>query len=148
MQADQTNTRLVQNKTIARQFVERLVAQNPETVVTLLADEWVDHSRGPGLPSGVDGAKAFFAMIWSAFPDLQITIEDVIAEGDKVVMRLRAAGVNHGSLMGMPATGKSATWSVMDIHRIVDGKLVEHWCNSDDLGMMQQLGLIPPPQGL
>jgi len=147
MQTSQTNPQLVQNKALAREFVERLVAQNSETLVTLLADHWIDHRMAPGLPSGRDGTKAFFALLWTAFPDLQLTIEDAIAEGDKVAMRLQAAGVNQGSLMGLPATGKYAAWSVMNIHRIVDGKLVEHWWNSDDLSMMQQLGLIPPPQG-
>lgn len=147
MEPDRTNIQLLQNKALARQFVERMVAQDAAAVVALLADNWVDHAAGPGIPPGIEGTKAFFALIWAAFPDLQITIEDMIAEGDKVVLRLRVAGANRGPLMGMPATGKHATWSVTDIHRIVDGKLVEHWSTSDDLGMMQQLGLIPPPQG-
>ncbi len=146
MQTTGVNTLSEQNKALARQFVEHMGAQNIEAAIALLGDAWVDHAVGPGIPLGIEGAKAFFAIIWAAFPELQVTIEDMIAEGDKVVTCLRVAGVNRGPLLGMPATGKHATWSVTAIYRVVDGKLVEHWANCDDLGMMQQLGLIPPPK--
>ena len=99
------------------------------------------------MPTGIEGAKVFFAMLIAAFPDLQTSIEELIAEGDKAVVRLKVEGTNTGPIMGMPATGKRATWSVIDIHRMVDGTFVEHWSTSDTLGMLQQLGLIPPPHG-
>ncbi len=134
-----------QNKSLARRFVERINARDIEGAFALAAAGWIDHAATPGSPAGVAGGKALFTMLAAAFPDLQTTIEDLIAEGDKVVARLHVTGTNRGSLLGMPATGKSVVISVIDIHRIVDGKFVEHWSNSDDLGMMQQLGLIPPP---
>ena len=138
-------TLIEQNKALARRFVERINAGDIEGAFALTAADWIDHAATPGSPAGVAGGKALFTMLVAAFPDLQTTIEDLIAEDDKVVARLHVAGANRGPLLGMPATGKTAAISVIDIHRIVDGKFVEHWSNSDDLGMMQQLGLIPPP---
>jgi predicted ester cyclase len=80
-----------------------------------------------------------------AFPDLHHTIEDMIAEGDRVVTRLTAEGSNTGQFYGMPATGKPVRVSEIAIFRIADGKIVEQWPQSDALGMMQQLGMIPTP---
>lgn len=136
---------LAQNKALARQFIEKINAQDLDGAFALLAPDWVNHTAGPGVPAGEEGAKAFFTMLFRAFPDLHTRIDDLIAEDDKVVARLNVTGTNNGSMMGMPATGKQVSISVTDIHRIGAGKFVEHWSNSDDLGMMQQLGLIPPP---
>jgi predicted ester cyclase len=81
-----------------------------------------------------------------AFPDLNITIEDQIAEGDKVVTRWVGRGTQQGELQGIPPTGKQATTSGIAIDRIVSGKLVETWDQFDALGMMQQLGVVPTPE--
>ena len=80
----------------------------------------------------------------TAFPDFHYTVEDEIAEGDKVVVRLTARGTQNGSFLGMPPSGKQATWSEIHIARMSSGKVVEHWVESDTLGMLQQLGVIPP----
>jgi steroid delta-isomerase-like uncharacterized protein len=137
---------LAQNKALTRQFVDRINAQDLAGAFALLAPGWVDHSAGLRVPAGEKGAKAFFATLFMAFPDMYTTVEDMIAEGDKVVTRLQVEATHTGAMLGAPATGKRTRISAIDIHRIVDGKFIEHWCNSDDLGMLQQLGLIPPPQ--
>jgi predicted ester cyclase len=84
-------------------------------------------------------------MFRTAFPDLHGTIEDQIAEGDKVVMRMTYRGTHQGELMGIPATGKPVTMTFISINRIAEGKIAEGWVNFDALGMMQQLGVIPVP---
>jgi steroid delta-isomerase-like uncharacterized protein len=84
--------------------------------------------------------KAYF----SAFPDLHITIDDLIAEGDKVVKVWTAHSTHKGEFMGIPATGKAIVVKGMEVFRIVDGKIAENWVIMDNLGMMQQLGVIPP----
>ncbi len=87
---------------------------------------------------------AFFTHLRAAFPDLHYTLEEpLLADGDKVVARARVRGTMQGAFLGMPATGKMATWTEIHSGRIVDGKLVEHWATSDQLGMLQQLGLAP-----
>jgi predicted ester cyclase len=91
----------------------------------------------------LDGGKSVFD---NALPDFHYTIEDVIGEGDKVAVRLSAQGTQTGEFGGIPATGKHATWSEMHIGRISNGMLTEHWGEIDNLGMLQQLGVIPSPQ--
>lgn len=85
------------------------------------------------------------AVFEAAFPSYQLIAEDMIAEGDKVVVRGTMQGTHKGNLMGIPPTGKQVTMPVIVIYRIADGKIVEHWINADQLGLMQQLGVVPPP---
>jgi Predicted ester cyclase len=89
--------------------------------------------------------KTFFAMLRGAFPDLHATVDDVIAEGDKVVQRTTAHGTMKGEFAGMPPSGKSATWQQIHILRFADGKEVEHWAVTDQLSMLQQLGFVEAP---
>jgi predicted ester cyclase len=92
-------------------------------------------------------AKQFAATYREAFPDLQTTIEDMVAEGDKVVVRFRGRGTHQGETEAFgPPTGKRMEMTGITINRVSDGKIVEAWTNSDALGMMQQLGLIPSPE--
>ena len=84
-------------------------------------------------------------MLRSAFPDLNATIEDMVAEGDKVAIRITWKGTQKGDFMGVPPTGKSVSFGVMDIVRVAEGKCVEHWGETDFMGLMQQLGAIPAP---
>jgi len=114
----------------------------------LLADDFVDHEELPGLEPGKDGVKGFFRMYIAAFPDLHMSLEDVLPSGDKVVARVRATGTHQGEFMGMPATGKSVDVQLVDIIRFGDDGLArEHWGVFDSMTMMQQLGAIPdgPP---
>ena len=133
------------NKVTARRWYEEVFnTGNVELINELFTPNFVDHDPVNPQP-GPQGVKQLVGMYRSAFPDLHITVEDYIAEGDKVVARFRAQGTNKGSFMGMPPTGKQATVSGIDILGFEQGKIVEHWGNRDDLGMLQQLGVIPAP---
>ncbi len=135
-----------ENKAIVRRFIEEVFNQrNVEAVDTYMASDYVDYVIPPGVPPTREGFKQFIGMFLAAFPDFYYTIEDEIAEGDKVVNRLTARGTQQGELQGIPATGKQATWSEIHIGRMAGGQLVEHWGSIDQLGMLQQLGVIPTP---
>ncbi|MEZ0285899.1 MAG: ester cyclase [Thermoleophilia bacterium] len=110
----------------------------------LLADDFVEHEESPGLAPTRDGVMDFFRMYVAAFPDLRMTPEDVLASGDKVVVRLRATGTHKGEFMGVPATGKSIDVQAIDIVRFGDDGLAhEHWGVFDAMTMMRQLGVVP-----
>ena len=135
-----------ENKMLVRQFYER--AWNEKDLAFVdenAASDYVDHTPGtpPGLPSGREGIKALMSAYFTAFPDIHLTIEDMLAEGDKVVTRWKSTGTFRGEMMGMAPTGKSATFTGISIDRVVNGKVVEGWTNFDMLGMLQQLGVIP-----
>jgi len=114
----------------------------------LLADDFIEHEETPGLAPTKAGVQDFFRMQLAAFPDIHMDAQDVIASGDKVVVRGRYTGTHRGDFMGMPATGKSIDVQLVDILRFGDDGLVrEHWGVMDALAMMQQLGVVPagPP---
>jgi steroid delta-isomerase-like uncharacterized protein len=135
-----------ENKAIDLRFFEEVVNNGELAIMDeLFAANFVDHSAAPGIAPDRDGLKQFFAMVHSAFPDFHSTLEDMFAEGDKVVQRFTARGTHKGDWMGIAPTGKQFTMPGMAIHRITDGKIVENWVNMDMLGMMQQLGVIPSP---
>lgn len=134
-----------QNKTLVREFEGLINARDLDTALTLFNPDFVDHTPPVGLPSGVEGMCAFFSMQFAAFPDGQVHSEDLIAEGDKVVHRMSGEGTHQGYFLGIPPTGKRVIWSFIDIWRIEDGLFAEHWVEADMMGVMQQLGLVPPP---
>ena len=134
------------NKALVRRFFQEFWDQrNPAAADEFIAVSHVDHTPGspPEFSSGLEGFKKFGMVYFTAYPDLQVTIEDQVADEQKAVTRWTARGTNTGSLFGMPATNKSATITGITIDRIVDGKIVETWTNFDNLGMLQQLGIIP-----
>lgn len=102
-----------------------------------------------GSPDAVDrdGWTSWFQGFRSAFPDARFTVEDMLAEGDRVAARLTMRGTHLGALNGIPATGRSVVVSGMSIERIAEGRIVEGWNENDALGMLQQLGVFPPPPG-
>lgn len=132
------------NKTLFTRFIgEVLNDKNVNAVDELMAANYIDHNPAPGVPSGTEGMKQLMSMFFSAFPDLHATIDVLVAEGDLVVGRMTNTGTHTGDFMGIPATGKKVSFTETHIVRIADGKAVEHWGNQDDMGMMQQLGVIP-----
>ena len=136
------------NKAIARRFLEEVFGQGKLAVADeIVAPDHVDHGPGalPGMPPGPEGSKLLVMGYRNAFPDIHFTIDEQIAEGDKVVTRWTAHATNTGELAGIPATGKSATVTGIGVDRIVIGKIVESWGLFDQFGMMQQLGVIPAP---
>jgi predicted ester cyclase len=138
------------NKETIRRFVDAVNEGNLDVLDDILASDFNDHQPlppglPPGLPRGRAGLKAFFNAQRAAFPDINVTIDDITADGDKVWDRLTVRGTNTGPLMGMPPTGKQVTCEVFDISRFAGDKVVEHWGVADNLGVMQQLGVVPAP---
>jgi steroid delta-isomerase-like uncharacterized protein len=132
------------NKTLVRRFVEEAQTRhNLAAVDEFMAPNFVDHSVPPGLPPDREGVKMQFAMFFNALPDLQAIIHDQVADDDKVVTRKTLRGTHRGDLLGIPPTGKIVSIEVIDILRVQDGKITDHWNNVDRLGLMQQLGVIP-----
>ena len=134
------------NKAIARRFLVEVFGQGKLAVADeIVAPEHVDRGPGalPGLPPGPEGAKLFVTVYRNAFPDVQFTIDEQIAEGDKVVTRWTATGTHKGELAGIPPTGKSSTVTGVTVDRVVAGKIVESRGFFDQFGMLQQLGVIP-----
>jgi len=134
------------NKAVVRRFYEEVMNQKKRAVLDEVFDlNVVDHFAPPGTPGGLEGARQTLGMFLTAFPDLHFTVEDLIAEGDKVVARATLSGTQQGTFMGIPATGKHVTIRGIEINRFEGGKSVEHWVEMDTLGLMQQLGVIPSP---
>ena len=135
-----------ENKAVVLRFLDEVFdGKNVEAAGKYVADDFVDHGAPPGTPPGLEGFKQMLTMFFNAFPDFRYTSEELIAEGDRVVSRGTFSGTHKGELMGIAPTGKQVQISEIHIARMVGGKLVEHWEASDQLGMMQQLGVIPPP---
>jgi len=111
----------------------------------ILATNFVDHSPQPGVAPTREGLKESLSALKTAFPDVRYTIDDAIVCGDQIVHRVSATGTMTGDLMGIPATGKRASWTEIHIARGVDGRLTEHWGLVDQLGMLVQLGVVPAP---
>ena len=135
-----------QNKALARQMVEVIFNQgNVSRVEEFLSPDFVEREElPPGMPQGREGVKQLTGMIRNAFPDFKATIEDMIAEGDKVACRWSATATHKGEFMGMPPTNKQVTITGLHIDRIAGGKIAETWNYSDMMGVMQQLGMKPP----
>lgn len=133
-----------QYKVAARRWMEKgFNAQNLDEFDRYFSPTLVNHELPPNMPPGREGTKMLASMFFSAYPNIQVTIEDLVAEGDKLVARWSARGTHQGELMGIPPTGKEVTITGIAIDRFEDGKSVEHWEIFDQLGMMQQLGVVP-----
>jgi steroid delta-isomerase-like uncharacterized protein len=134
-----------QNKNLERRLFDQVYNRGDFTVVDeLIARDYLGHSPTPGTENrGRESFKQFYATLRQAFPDLRFTIEDLIAEGDKVVVRWTARGTFAGEFQGIPPNGNHGAITGITIDRIAGGKVVECWTNADDLGMMQLLGFVP-----
>ena len=112
----------------------------------VIASGVIDHSPAPGQAPGSEGLKRVLQGFLIAFPDFHFTVEDMVAEGDKVASRLTVTGTQRGPLpQGIPATGKPVAVGLVDMVRVANGKVVERWGVIDNLGLLQQLGVIPVP---
>jgi steroid delta-isomerase-like uncharacterized protein len=136
-----------ENKALARRFLEEAFNEgNLGVVDEIVASDYVLHD--PALPEeirGPEGVKGFVQMYRSAYPDIVITVEDQIAEGDDMVTRWTGRGTHQGELLGVPPSGNRVEVAGITIDRISGGKFAESWTTYDALGMMQQIGAIPPP---
>ena len=130
-----------QNKALVRRMVEELQSgHNLDVIDELFAADFVDHSVPPGLPPDRAGVKMQFAMFFSAFPDLHVVIHDQVAEGDRVVTRKTFHGTHQGDMMGIPPTGRSIAFDMIDILRVRGGKITDHWVAVDQGLLRAQLG--------
>ena len=138
-----------QIKSLARQLLEDDISRGDEAVAErIIHPDFVDHTNPPGMQHGLAGHKAIVRLFRTAFPDQWWQIEDLIAEGDKIVARTTMTGTHHGDFFGIPPTGRSVTLTGVHIMRVADGRVIEHWGSNDDLGLMRQLGAIPEPSAV
>jgi steroid delta-isomerase-like uncharacterized protein len=132
------------NKQVVRRFVEEFQTRGDDAALReLVASDLVDHSSLPGLAAGREGVGQLFGMFREAFPDFRAEILDQLADGDKVITRKAFLGTHRGPFMGIPATGNSVRFELIDIVRIHEGRIVEHWNVVDQMSLMRQLGAIP-----
>jgi len=129
---------LERNKAIVRKYVEAYNKQDLQAVDELLAPDYFDHTH----QVGPDGTKQLIAMGFKAFPDWHESVQDIIAEGDKVWVLLQYSGTHVGDWRGLPPTGNRINTMAVDIYRVVDGKLSEYWNVTDSMPLLKQIGVI------
>jgi steroid delta-isomerase-like uncharacterized protein len=135
-----------ENKTIVRRYVEEAWNKgNVDIIDELMAPNYARHIAGPGGALNREGNKQRIAGLRAAFPDIQVTVEDIVAEADKVTIRVSMNGTHQKQFQGIAPTGKQVSITAIDIIRLTDGKIVDHWGVADQLALLQQLGAIPSP---
>ena len=132
-----------QNKAVFEKLMSALNAKDMATMESLVADDFVDNDAMPGMAPGRQGMIDMMGMFVGAFPDLNVVVEHWVAEGDLVVGVMTTKGTQTGEFMGMPASGKKFSVREMHMVRVANGKMAEHWGLSNEMSMMQQLGLMP-----
>ncbi|MEK6911866.1 MAG: ester cyclase [Candidatus Thermoplasmatota archaeon] len=136
------------NEAMLRRFYDEAFSKGKLSAIDELADRnFVDHEHPPypGFKSGIEGVKQIISAMRTGFPDLQIAVNEVIPQGDKVVARVTLSGTHKGTFMDIPPTGKRVSFEGIDIVRFSGGKAVEHWGLTDNMGLFTQLGAIPAP---
>jgi predicted ester cyclase len=145
-----------ENKANVRRYLEEWSnREDPSVVEEVIAPEWVSHgtqsftATPSGLPRGVAGVKQLHDEVRAIWPDNRWTIDDMLAEGDRVAVRMTNRATHRGTYRGIPPTGKVVTFSAIWIYRVVDGKIVEAWRSADDLGRVVQIGgrIVPSQTG-
>ncbi|MDQ6910885.1 MAG: ester cyclase [Actinomycetota bacterium] len=137
-----------ENKSLVRRFFEEVInAENVDRADEFVTADYAEHQQLPGGEGrqGIRVAKAFLSMMRRAFPDYRFDIEDLVAEGDKVVARVTVSGTHRGEMMGLAPTGRRVRTSGIEVFRLAGGKLAEHWATFDALGMLRQIGMAPVP---
>ena len=133
-----------ENKALVRRLYEQIDEGNLNVADEILATNCAWHFPGGVDVRGPEGYKEYVAPFLNAFPNLKHVFEDMIAEGDKLVVRLTVRGTNKGEFMGIAPTGKQVVYTAILIYHIVNSKIVEAWVDYDALGLLQQLGAVPP----
>jgi predicted ester cyclase len=129
-----------ENERLVREAFERVWVQGD---FDLIGQDYVDHNPAPGLPGNREGLMRLREMTLAGFPDFTVTVEDAVASGDKVAVRLTNSGTHEGTFLGIAPTGTQASWTVMAIFRIADGTVVERWGLVDAVSLLTQLGAFP-----
>jgi len=130
------------NKEIVRRYQEIYNSNQLDRLSEVLSEDLLTPKIMPGIPQGIEGAKVAHQMMVAGFPDYQTVIDELIAEGDKVVARITMAGTNTGTFMGIPPTGKFISFTGIYTARIANGKIVEHWGEEDGVSLLGQLGVL------
>jgi predicted ester cyclase len=131
---------------VRRIFEEAINKGNLDLLDELYTPGFTSHSMPePDMPPGIEGDKQAIRLLRTAFPDYHISVEDLVAEGDRVVARYRSTGTQNGDFRGIPPTGRRIESDGISIYRLRNGKIVERWDQVDTLGLLQQLGVIPTP---
>ena len=131
-----------ENKKIVRRYQEIYNSNDLGTLDEVVSQDLLTPKIMPGIPTGIEGAKAAHRIMLAGFPDYQTIIDDLFAEGDKVAARITMSGTNTGSFMGIPPTDKHVSFTGIYIARIANGKIVEHWGEEDGVSLLQQLGVL------
>ena len=140
---------VVENKAVVRRWIEAYNERDLEAEAAVLAPGLVVHvSAAPGPLEGLEAWRQFSQPFIEAFPDLRLTVEEIMADGDMVAARVVFRGTHRGELQGIPATGKEVAFTSIEVNRVRDGKVEEHWVEINLLGLVQQLGVanIPGPR--
>ena len=133
-----------QLKLLAKRFYEEVLNHGDLAVIDeLIADEFVEHEELPGIPPNREGIRAWATLMRSAFPDLVVSVNQMIASGDEVWVHMTMRGTQAGPFMDIPPTGRKVEISGIDRVRVRNGRAVEHWGVTDNLTLLQQLGQIP-----
>jgi steroid delta-isomerase-like uncharacterized protein len=131
-------------KELCRRLYAAVSSGDFDVLDQIVAQNFIENEMvAPGMPAGREGLKALFRLVRQAMPDMVMTPEDIVAEGDRVAVRAVMTGTQTGEFMGIPPSGKHIEISVMDLHRIENHQFAEHWGVSDMMGLMTQIGAIP-----
>ena len=131
------------NMAVVSRFYEVFEEGDLSIVDEVLASNFVEHNPFPDQLAGLEGMKQMLGIMRAAFPDSGISVQDMMAEGDKVAVRAEMTGTHRGEFMGIPATGNKVEVTGISIYTVADGMITEHWEQFDGMAMMQQLGAIP-----
>ena len=142
--ASDAQDEIERNKAVVRRFIEEVQNEkNMDAFDELNAEDFVNLSAPSGMPTDRAGGKMFLGGFLNAFPDSRVRIDDMVAEGDRVATKKTFTGTHTGEFMGIQPTGNRVTLQYVDILRLRDGQIIEHWLSMDQLSFMQQLGVIP-----
>ena len=132
------------NKQVVSRFIEEFKNKaNNDIVDELMTPGFIHHLKDPRLPAGRPGIKVLGQVVSGAFPDVQATVDELLADGDRVIERTSALATHTGEFNGIPATGKKVAWTEIHIYRMEDGKIAEMWSEVDLLSLLVQLGAVP-----
>jgi predicted ester cyclase len=145
----EANTEIEANKAVYRRVVEEVVNQGKFDVVDeIFHPDYVDHAAPPGSPPGLEGVKSVFGMFRTGFPDVKFHIDQMVGEGNYVATLVHGEGTQTGQFIQFPPSGKHAVWRSVGFFRVEDGLIREHWGIPDLLGLLIQIGIIPPPDAM
>lgn len=130
------------NKNLVRLYQEIYNSNDLDRLTEVVSEDLLTPNIMPGIPHGLEGAKAAHRIMLTGFPDYQTIIDDMIAEGDKVAARIKMTGTHSGEFMGIPPTGRRISFTGIYFARIAGDKIVEHWGEEDGVSLLQQLGVL------